>query len=427
MGFSNSVPWTSKRKLRVRVLYISYWGAGDALTEATVLPNLAIIRPYTSELYLATIERKKGRMTTLPDWVVHVPFRTLSWLPRFLEKTLDIILFSSRLIALARRRDFDIVICRGSMAAIFAIVLHKVLRLPFLVESFEPHAEYMLEGETWTRQSVEYKFQKWIENRAIKSASFLMPVSYCYADHLVQQGTASERVIVMPCCVDINKFRFDSQARTDIRRQLDIPDETVVGIYVGKFGSLYLKEEAFALFKETNDYFKGSFFLIVLSPLDCREIERSLHLVGFPATRFYAAMVENSAVPSYLSAADFSFSLAKSMPSMRYLSPVKNGEYWANGLPILLSKSVGDDERIIRETKAGAVFDRSHESISSPLAIIQEIMAHGRVALAAKLSGLAVQYRGFGIIEERYKNIFSQLKKMKTRDETSIIKSLFER
>lgn len=411
---------------KVKVLYVSYWSLSDPLTEATVFPNLAIIRSHASELYLATIERKGSRMIPLPDSVVHIPFSSVSWLPRFLKKTLDTILFSIRLIRVARSRNIDIVICRGSMAAIFAVVLHKLLGLPFLVESFEPHSEYMVEGKTWSKQSVEYNFQKWIENQTIKSASFLIPVSYSYADHLVKEGTAKQRVIVMPCCVDTNKFRFDANARKTVRKRLDVPDEAVVGIYVGKFGGLYLEEEAFGLFKETNDYFKGHFFLIVLSPQDCNEIKCNLDAVGFASTSFFVATVDSSSVPSYLSAADFSFSLAKSALSMRYLSPVKNGEYWASGLPILLSKSVEDDERIIREWEAGAIFDAADGPISSSLGTIHKIITCGRQTLAAKLSGLAVQYRSFKIIEERYDTIFSQLKTREANDGVPVTKTTLE-
>src|SRR5688500_1160370 len=147
-------------------------------------------------------------------------------------------------------------------------VVILILGISVIDESFEPHAEYMVEGKTWKKSGFEYAFQRWVEDQTKKKALVLMPVSYNYAKHLVNTGISENRITVMPCCVDNEKFKFNEDARMRIRRELGVSSETVVGIYVGKFGDIYLNEEAFDLFRQTEQFFGNNFFLIILSPQD---------------------------------------------------------------------------------------------------------------------------------------------------------------
>ena len=392
----------------MNVLYISYWGIGDPLTTASVMPSLKILAPYAKHLYLATIERGENKPASLPGLVIHLPFYSFSRLPRFAEKISDLIRFSIKLLLICKRKDIDLIICRGAMAAIFPVFLHRLTRLPFLVESFEPHADYMLEGNTWKNSQFEYKFQRWIEGKAATFASVVMPVSYSYADHLARAGVPEDRIVVMPCCVDNDKFKFNPISRMTIREHLRISEDITVGIYVGKFGDLYWNHEAYHVFKQCNDFFGGKFFLIILSQQDANNILEKLRAVEFPSNRAFVASVSHELVPEYLSASDFSFSLARFSPSRRFLSPIKNGEYWANGLPILLSRSVADDETLIIENNAGAVFDLNEASIDLSLRTIQQLIRCGRDELAKKISAIAAQRRSFEIIENGYKKIFEQ-------------------
>lgn len=392
----------------MNVLYISYWSIADPLTTATVIPNLEIIRQYADQLYLATIERGDRKSATLPDAIIHLPFYSFTRLPRFAEKVTDIGLLSIKLLRTVKRRNIDLIVCRGAMAAIFAVFLNRFLRLPFLVESFEPHADYMLEGNTWKRSSIEYKFQRWIEKKSLTHASVLMPVSYSYAHHLMNAGVPVDRIMVMPCCVDTAKFKFNPADRMTMRANLGISEDMTVGVYVGKFGDLYLNDEAFWIFKQCYDFYRGRFFLIILSQQNIRDITQRLHAMEFPTNQTFVASVPHEVVPAYLSASDFSFSLARSSPSRRFLSPIKNGEYWANGLPILLSKSVEDDERVIRERNAGAVFDLTTVSIKSSLVKMQELVRSGRDELGKKISVIASETRSFDIVKRGYRRIFEE-------------------
>lgn len=393
----------------MRILYISYWGIDDVLTSATVIPNLALLRTYSDTIVLCTVERSPVTSTPqLPPGVIHLPVQNFLRLPRFLRKLTDYVRLYIVLLKIKRRYQITTVICRGAMAGSFGYLLYKRFGLPFYVESFEPHANYMVEGGTWRRNGIEHRIQSFFEKKQIQFATGLMPVTFNYQQELIMTHSVSpERVKVMPCCVDTDKFRFSKAARVNVRKRLQISDGTITGIYVGKFGDIYYDNESFEIFKTSFEVFEGNFFLIILSPESREEILLKSEKYGIPASRVFVSKVSHADVPDFLSAADFAFSLIRSTPSRRFCSPIKNGEYWANGLLILLTEGVGDDEHILGINDAGAVINTSVDSVKLGLLHIKkQINEKTREELNKKISTLARQHRNFQIIAKAYRQLF---------------------
>jgi glycosyltransferase involved in cell wall biosynthesis len=389
----------------MNLLYINYWSLGNFLTIATVFPNLEILKQYFSTIHLTTVERESTENTYVPAGVTHIPFYSATRLPRFLCKLYDFFFYLMTLSLFTKRTKPDLIICRGSMAGIFGFFLNLIFKVPFMVESFEPHAEYMVDGGTWKRGSPEYRFQSWIEKQIEKYAMSLMPVTFSHKNKLIERGISADKIFVMPCCADLEKFKFNGNARIRMREQLKLTNSTVVGIYVGKFGGLYLEEDAFRIFKRINDSFQG-FFLIILTSDSKDWIEGLLKKEGFPGKNYFVGRVPHQIVPDYLAASDFGFSLVRTSPSSRFCSPVKNGEYWANGLSIMLPKGVGDDELIIEETGSGVVFDPNNLSLG--INRLHELLKEDRLKLVERNSRVAFQYRDFSIIRNAYKELLTK-------------------
>ena len=392
----------------MRILYISYWGIDDALTKATVIPSIKLLRDYSKELFLCTMERSaRYSDVILPRGVLHIPAINFHNLPRLFRKLFDFIILYSTLVKICKRHSVSTVVCRGAMAGAFGYLLYRRFKLPFHVESFEPHADYMVEGGTWKKTGIEYRIQSFFEVKQIRYATTLMPVSFNYYNELMKKrGVPPKRLMMMPCCVDVEKFRFNYEARCRIRQNLGISMDTIVGIYVGKFGDIYYEDESFVIFKESFNIF-GNFYLIILSPDPRGKILEKLKKHKVFEGKVLVSHVQYDEVPDFLSASDFGFSLIKSTPSRRFCSPIKDGEYWANGLLTLLTAGVGDDEQIIRINSAGAIINTKIESIREGLFYLKSQMAkETREELSDRISPLAVQYRNFEIIEKGYRQIF---------------------
>ena len=152
------------------------------------------------------------------------------------------------------------------MQEVIGYLLYLRTKISYAVESFEPHADYMEEIGIWKKSGVSYTLQKYLEEKQKKTACHLIPVSYQYKKRLIQEGINENIISVMPCVVNSQKFQFSEEGRSKIRKQLGVNKESTVGIYVGKFGGIYLEDEAFDLFRLS---FKKipSFFLVLLSPM----------------------------------------------------------------------------------------------------------------------------------------------------------------
>lgn len=382
---------------------------GNPLTETTIFPNLSVLNKYFSDITLTTVERDSESVVVPPEGIEYKAFKSATYLPHFLTKLHDLVFYTFMLSVSVWKKKPDLIICRGSMAAIFGFMISRLNKIPFMVESFEPHADYMAQGGAWSRKSLFYKFQKMMEKRVMQYATCLMPVSNNYKNYLIKTGVDGGKISVMPCCVDLQKFAYNEDERNSVRLKLGISTLSTVGVYVGKFGDLYLNDESFEIFKKTREFFKDNFFLIILTPQTKTIIKNKLIQAGFADHSFFVDKVEHFKVSGFLSASDFAFSLVRSSESSQFCSPVKNGEYWANGLPIILPKKVGDDEDIIKKTNSGAVFDPYDlQTLTPALEDIHKMIKGERKETAKQIAQVASSFRNFAIVENEYKKVLTK-------------------
>ncbi len=386
------------------ILYINYWGLEDGLTHSTVLPHLKILseNKTISNIHLITVERDSNELKTeLLSKVIHHPIRSANFPLNIINKISDFFIIKSKLREIHKTVKFDLIQCKGALAGTFGYHLHKWSKIPFCVESFEPHADYMLHSGVWGRFDPRYIFQKHWEQKQRTHARMLMPVSHNYKKYLVEIGLPSDSVLVMPCAVDLNSFRFSPTKRINTRENLGIKTGNIVGIYVGKFGGIYMNDDAFTLFERMFQLIP-SFHLIILTP-DPYHAKKSALEKGLDISKTYIAKVTHDVVSEYLSASDIAISTIKPDPIRMFCSPVKNGEYWANGLPILLPDNIGDDSQIIKETGYGAIFDPSRPD--DGVMRILEISHEPREHLSKKIAQLAKENRNFDTCKIVYQTL----------------------
>ena len=238
----------------MRILFLSYWGFNDPLTTATVLPHLRVLhaRADVAAIRLVTVER--GQDALRPP-TLHLPFENtkIDFEPLLsppgqsvlVNKTNDFRRFPRELATQATLFQADFIIARGAPAGALAYLVQRLTGLPFYVESFEPHAEYMRKSGVWRWYDPRYIFQQYWENQQKKRAAGLMPVAENYRRQLIAEGVPPPRVITVPCSVNLNDFAFNPTVRYQKRQYLGLSTDALVGVYVGKFGGIYYDDEAF--------------------------------------------------------------------------------------------------------------------------------------------------------------------------------------
>jgi glycosyltransferase involved in cell wall biosynthesis len=385
----------------MNILYLGYWGYNEGLTQATILPHLKILAEMSSinQIMFCTIERaeEKDFDCTIPK-VIHQPlYSKPSKIPLW-DKIQDFIDFPNQLLQLCNQFSIDKIICRGAPAGALAYLVWKKNQISYTVESFEPHAAYMLESGVWKSFDPRYLAQRYWEKKQKQTASGLMPVSEKYKYYLVEKdGVDAHKIDTIPCCVAIDQFAFNSEARVEIRASLSIGNDTVLGIYVGKFGGIYYEGEAFEIFKKLEKKY-SSFHLLILSPDPEKKIKDLAKSSNYSLDSLTIKSVTHKEVPNYLSAADIAFATIKPSEHRKYCSPIKTGEYWANGLPVVITPNVGDDSFIIETENAGLVMDYKDDIITD-LSVFPE---------RAEITKLAQKYRSFDITKNVYQKWYGK-------------------
>ena len=344
----------------MNILFIGYWGANDGLTTSTIIPNLSILSGFkhVNTIIFCSIERTNDLNfnISIPK-VTHIPlFSKKSKIP-LIDKVNDFTTFPNTLTQVCQKFNINKIISRGAPAGGLAYLTSKKTSIPFIVESFEPHADYMLESNVWSKIDPRYIIEKYWEKKAKQKAEHLVTVSENYKKALLKEGINTSRISTVPCFVDTEKFKFKNHNRIETRHELGIDIKTTVGVYVGKFGDIYLDKEAFKIFAQTLSSFPKS-ALVLLTPDSDDYINSQLNqFKEFNDIEVKILLAPHDKVPNYLSASDIAFATIRPAPSRKYCSAIKIGEYYANGLPIVITKGCGDDSEIIKHNKIGTVVD----------------------------------------------------------------------
>jgi glycosyltransferase involved in cell wall biosynthesis len=354
--------------LKKNIIYISVWSISDGLSAATVIPSLNIIGQACEKIALFTIERSQYNKKNfeLNENIFHYPTIGKSSVFR-----VAIFRLLFRTFKYAAAGNTQMIICKGSQAGAMGCLISLFTRIPFVVESYEPHSDYMADSNCWKRWGLKYSIQKLLESLQKKKALMLGCVSKNFYKKLLKEGIDSQKLKFTPCPVDADKFGFDPERRKKKRKELKIEDDETVGIYVGKFGGIYYEEESFELFSQASGFFQN-FKLLIITDYEISRIK--LWACKYKINIVALSSIHHNLIGDYLSAADFAFTNVKPGPSKKYCCPVKNGEYWANGLPLIIAENIGDDSDIAKNYEAGSVCN-DIRSAGNSFIEIKKIMA----------------------------------------------------
>lgn len=362
---------------KLNILYLSNWSISEGITRSTVFPIIHALelREPVKQIVVCTIEPFRKSDFVFKK-AIHLPLVKLG--DNGLIKLIDLFRFPIVLRRIIRQYKIDVVWCKGSSAGGIGVLASLISGSKLLVDSFEPHAKYMVESKTWGQFSLKALMQSMLEYFIKQRASLLIPVSYKYQQALITQGMAPSKLKVLPCVVDLSKFDFSINDRHKIRNDLGVTKNDMIGIYVGKFGGLYYEQESIKLFQAAFDFWKDEFYLIILTETPSAKILKLVKDFDLPQNRILIKKVKHDEVSAFLSASDFAFSTIKSVQIMENCSAIKHGEYWAADLPIVSTLLVGDDAEIIVKEKAGCLLDIRKNSFNDAFEKINNQLQTGR-------------------------------------------------
>jgi glycosyltransferase involved in cell wall biosynthesis len=185
-------------------------------------------------------------------------------------------------------------------------------------------------------------------------AAHVLCVSSVLRDRLLEQHRIPpERITVVPCVADVEKFHVDERERSESRQALGLADRFVI-VYPGRFGRWHYGPETLRVVRGLLDAFPDAYF-VCLTP----DLEEARRLAGsmLPEGRYRIETAKHAEVPHYLRAADLGLLLRERHPLNEAACPTKFAEYMLCGLPVLISPGIGDCSPFVANHAAGAILE----------------------------------------------------------------------
>lgn len=397
------------------ILILTYWSHSDALIQTYTLPYVRIIKKsLTSDgtIYLLTLEKDQSIFEKVKREEVTAKLKRegIHWLP-FAYKPFGLSAFalwigvSLKLCSLIIRAKISTIHCWCTPPGAIGYVLSVLLNRKLILDSYEPHAESMVENGTWKRESLAFKLLFWLERKQTERAFCVISATEGMREYAKRKYHVDiKNFFVKPACVDLKLFSDAVRNDQTLRHQLALEDK-IVCVYAGKFGGIYLEDEIFDFIKIASNHWGSIFRFLILTNHSNEEIVRYCNRAGVDMNCVVMKYVPHNEIPKYIGLADFALTPVKPIPTKRYCTPIKDGEYWALGLPVVIPARISDDSDIIEKNSIGAIlndfnqsaYQRAVESIDS---------IRKQPDIRSKIRNIAKQYRSFEIAEVVYKHVY---------------------
>lgn len=404
------------KSVNKNILVLTYWSFNDPLIQSYTLPYIKIILsklPSASKIHILCLEqelyqgdvlkttqeiellRKYGINVIRKKYVKFGLKAIFNWI---------LLLVSLSKIILVRRIDYIHTWC--TPPGVFGVLLAYIWNRKLILDSYEPHAESMVENLQWERSSMAYKILFYFEKLQTKMADSIIGTTQGMLDYAKNKYDYEiKNFFVKPACVNLDQFEYTEMRNEKLVEDLDFEDKIVM-LYTGKFGGIYFDKEIFDFVKEAADYFgKKIFRALILSNISEDELNSYCKKVGIDRDLIVLRFVSHYEIQDYMNIADFAICPVKPIPTKRYCTPIKNGEYWAMGLPVVIPRNISDDSEIISKHEIGYVLnDMTKTEYKYALEQIDKLLNTENIS--SKIRSIAVKYRGLNIADKVYSKIY---------------------
>ena len=176
------------------------------------------------------------------------------------------------------------------------------------------------------------------------------------------------------------------EARRAIRESLGVKDAEILLVYSGSLGPQYCVPEMMTVFEGVSRREQGARLLILTGN---PEYINGMNISPSLRERIIMKTAPFSEVPLYLGAADAGLAIRASSPSMKGVAPVKLGEYLMCGLPVIVSKGIGDTESFLSGQKAVYLLpDHGEIALKDSVAWVNRVVIDPSIAQEARQIGV---------------------------------------
>ncbi len=394
------------------ILVMTYWDRHDPLVVNYTLPYLRImlrILPSGSRIHLVTLDKgeRPGGCVQEEEGIVHHSFPYVPFGAAGMWMVLRLVWSLRRIVS---RERIDTIHAWCTPAGMIGYLLSVLSGKPLIIDSYEPHAEAMVENGSWKRTGLAFRalflFERLQTRRAIAVVAATEGMR-AYAQE--KYGHVPDVFLVKPACVDLERFSSRNLKRTDLLRSMGLEGK-LVAVYAGKFGGIYLDQEVFDLLRVSRNHWGDRLHVLLLTSHTLEELRPFMEKAGLDSDMFTIRLVSPQDVPDLMGLGDWALTPVKPVHTKRYCTPIKDGEYWALGLPVMITSGISDDSDIIERYGIGSVIasldKEGYEQAVSEMDLL--LQSENRAQLYARIRPVAERYRNFEVAELVYHELYGE-------------------
>jgi len=408
---------TAKHK---NILVLTYWSYNDALIQTYTLPYIRIIRKIISpksKLYLVTFDNhnypigkqqeKKIKQELFNEGIRWIRFH---YFPLGIKPILFAPFQFLKLLAICFSQKIHFIHAWCTPAGMLGYLLSKSTGISLIVDSYEPHAEAMVENGTWKKNAMAFNLLFYFEKKMSQHANAVIACVNNMKEYARQKYAVEfKRFYVKPAGVNLEQFSSANRKKTELLKKFGFENK-IICVYAGKFGGIYLTKEVFDFFETAHEYWKDKFKILILTSHTKKEIKEYSQKSALDHNIITQLFVSHNEIADYMGLADFAITSVKPVQTKRYCSPIKDGEHWALGLPVVITPNISEDSGLIEQFDAGSIIESfDKESYLKSVKKIDQLLSSFTIEeLYKKIRPLAEKYRNFSIAEKVYKKIYSE-------------------
>ena len=361
----------------MRVLYLSYNGLLEPLGQSQVFAYLRLLSRQ-HRITLITFEKPAdfadaGAMQAQREVCDRLGIR---WLPqryhhkpRLLATAWDLTVYVSTSLFEAARGRADVIHCRNYVSSSVGLIIHWLLRKPFIFDMRALWPEEMLAAGRLKPNSPLFHAIKFMEKLCLTRAAAVVSLTEAAVEHLrtvYGSDVAGTRFCVIPTCVDLDRFTPSGTANPGV-------------LTLGSLGSVlsgWFKFDWLVAFFEAARAIEPDARLTIVTREDRDRVVSQAVDGGVEVERLSVFGVHPSQVPQAIAALSAVPMFYETGLASLGRSPTRLGEVLACGTPAVVNAGVGDVDAILRDYRVGVVMnDASPENMRAGAAALIELLA----------------------------------------------------
>lgn len=171
-----------------------------------------------------------------------------------------------------------------------------------------------------------------------------------------------DEFITIPGAADESVFFFNPELRHKVRARYHIENSLVL-IYSGKLDRPWHKSDFVFSLVSSLLHINSRIFFFCFTP-DIGRAEILIKKYQINEDNFLLKYEENENLNSYYNGADLGLMIRDDIPTNNVASPTKLPEYLLSGLPVIISKNLGDYTEFVEKNELGFIVENKEEDIS---------------------------------------------------------------